>query len=489
MSLLLSKSKYLNGLQCPRYVWMQFHEPERIPETDAVTQYTFDQGHEVGYLANRLFPGGIYIPQDDFIKNIEKTKEMLSKRKPLFEAGILSDGLYCRVDILFPAGEDEWNICEVKSSTNIKKVHIDDVAFQRHCCVQYGLSIRNCYLALINNQYVREGELDPEGLFNIHDITDKVNESSIDIQDKIDSIIKIINQDVCPEMIIGPYCRDPYECPLTDCWGNLPEHSIFSLYWGGKKAYEMYNDGVATISEIPVSYKLNGKQLIQKAAVVSSEPHVDKERIKEFLSSLEYPLYYLDFETIGPAIPLFDGVKPYQDVPFQYSLHVVRDEKSEPVHYSYLTNDTGDPRPGLLAEIRKVLGDSGSIIAYNKGFEEGCLREMAAAFPEYNDWIERICNRLVDLLKPFSKFDYYHPAQKGSASLKAVLPAITGKGYEGLNISDGQVASLSFLTANYGEIPEEDRAKVMIDLEKYCGRDTEGMIWIVEKLYELSTGN
>lgn len=188
---LLSKSRYLNGLQCPRYIWMLFHKPERIPETDTITQYIFDQGHEVGYLAKRLFPGGIDIPQDDFIGIIEKTKELLSERKPLFEAGILADKLYSRVDVLFPVGEDEWDICEVKSSTSIKKVHIDDVAFQRHCCVQYGLSIRNCYLALINNQYVRDGELDPEGLFNIHDVTEKVNESSTDIQGKIDSIIEV----------------------------------------------------------------------------------------------------------------------------------------------------------------------------------------------------------------------------------------------------------------------------------------------------------
>jgi len=267
---------------------------------------------------------------------------------------------------------------------------------------------------------------------------------------------------------------------------HLPEHSVFSLYWGGKKAFEMYNSGVIAISEIPISYKLNKKQLIQQKAVISGEPHVDKQSIREFLSSLEYPLYYLDFETIGPAIPLFDGVRPYQDVPFQYSLHVVQEGQSEPEHYSYLTRNTGDPRSGLLAELQKVLGDSGSIIAYNKGFEEGCLRYSATAFPEYSDWIDQVCGRLVDLLSPFSNFHYYHPTQRGSASLKRVLPATTGKGYEDLAIADGQVASLAFLAANYGEIPAEDRAKVMSDLEQYCGRDTEGMIWIVEKLEELS---
>ena len=483
---MLSKSRYLNGLQCPRYIWVQFHDPERIPGTDPVTQYIFDQGHEAGYLAKKLFPGGIDVPQESFMGNIEKTKELLKESKSLFEAGILARSLFSRVDILSPTGEDEWDIYEVKSSTSVKDVHINDVAFQRYCCTQFGLNIRNCYLALINNQYVRDGEIDPEGLFNTINVTDKAEEASAGIQDRIDGILEVINRETCPEMIIGPHCRDPYECPLTDCWDILPDHNVFSLYYGGKKSFAMYNSGILTIGEITDDYKLNDKQRIQQACVVSGESHIDKEAIKKFLASLEYPLYYLDFETIGLAIPLFDGVRPYQNVPFQFSVHVMQDEQSDPVHHSYLTSSTGDPRPGLLAELKKVMGDSGSIIAYNKGFEEGCLRDMAGAFSEYQDWIDQVGRRLVDLLVPFRNFDYYHPAQKGSASLKAVLPAITGRGYDDLDISDGQVASVAFLAATYGDMPEEDRAKVMNNLEHYCGRDTEGMIWIVEKLKELT---
>ncbi|MFC2011377.1 DUF2779 domain-containing protein [Chloroflexota bacterium] len=359
------------------------------------------------------------------------------------------------------------------------------MAFQRYCCTQFGLNIRNCYLALINNQYVRDGEIDPEGLFNTLDVTDKVEEASAGIHDRIDGILEVVNMETCPEMAIGPHCRVPYECPLTDCWDALPEHNVFSLYYGGKKSFEMYNIGILTIGEITNDYKLSNKQLIQQASVASGEPYVDKKAIGEFLASLEYPLYYLDFETIGPAIPLFDGVRPYQNVPFQFSVHVTQNEHSKAKHYSYLTSVTGDPRPGLLAELKKVVGDSGSIIAYNKGFEEGCLRDMADAFSEYRDWIDQVCRRLVDLLEPFRSFYYYHPTQKGSASLKAVLPAITGKGYDDLDISDGQVASVAFLAATYGEMPEEDRANIMNDLEHYCGRDTEGMIWIVERLAEL----
>jgi len=462
------------------------HEPGKIPETDPVTQYIFDQGHEVGYLAKRLFPDGIDISTEDFMGNISSTRGLLRERKPLFEAGILAGKLYSRVDVLSPTGEEEWDIVEVKSSTGVKDVHINDVAYQRYCCNQSGLNIRKCYLALINNRYVRDGEIDPKGLFNIHDVTDQVEEASMGIQDKIDGILEVISQETCPEMIIGPHCRDPYECSLTDCWDHLPEHNIFTLYYGGKKSFQMYDSGIVTVGEIPDGYELNDKQRIQQSCVASGEPHVDREAIHGFLSSLEYPLYYLDFETIGTAIPLFDGIRPYQNIPFQFSLHVVKDELSQPEHFSFLSSGTDDPRPALLAELKKVLGNSGSIIAYNKGFEEGILRDLAPAFPEYSDWVEQVCSRLVDLLAPFRNFDYYHPDQEGSASLKAVLPAITGKGYEDLDISDGQVASVTFLAATYGDMPEAERMQVMDNLEKYCGRDTEGMIWIVGELNKLS---
>jgi hypothetical protein len=287
-------------------------------------------------------------------------------------------------------------------------------------------------------------------------------------------------------MIIGPHCRDPYECAVAECWEHMPEHSVFSLYWSGKKAFDLYNSGIISISEIPEDFKLNPKQLIQKNAVITGETYADRQAIREFLDSLEYPLYYLDFETIAPAIPLFDNSHPYQNIPFQYSLHVVRDEQAGPEHYEYLHTGPGDPRPGLLAELRRRLGDTGSVIAYNKGFEESCLRESAAAFPEYQEWVDGVLERTVDLLSPFSSFHYYNPDQKGSASLKKVMPAITGTGYDELGIQDGQIASLSYLAANYGDMPGDERKKVLRDLEEYCGRDTEGMIWIVDKLRELA---
>ncbi len=267
---------------------------------------------------------------------------------------------------------------------------------------------------------------------------------------------------------------------------HLPKGNVFTLYYSGKKSFELYDRGIVSIKDIPGDYKLSDKQAIQKQSLVTGEIHTDKEAIKGFLVSLEYPLYYMDFETISPAVPLFDGTRPYQQIPFQFSVHVVRDVHSSQEHYSFLAEGTQDPRPRLLEELQKVLGESGSIIAYNKGFEEGIIKALSEAFPEYEDWADQVLSRMVDLLVPFRNFNYYHPNQKGSASLKAVMPVITGKGYDGLDIADGQLASMLFERVTYGEVSDEERNKVRSDLEKYCGRDTEGMIWIVEMLENLS---
>lgn len=255
-SQLLSKSKYLNGLQCPKLLWIQINEPGRIPETDPFTRYIFDQGHLVGELAKKLFPSGIDLPSDDFIDNIRQAKTLFEQRKPLFEAGIMAGRIYSRIDVLNPVNEDEWDIIEVKSSTSVKDVHVDDVAFQKYCCKQAGLNINKCYLMHINNQYVKDGEINPGELFNIQDISEDVEEAKRGIYNRIDDMFEIISAPSCPEVAIGNHCKDSYECPITECWDDLPEHNIFTLYWGGKKAHDLYSNGIVTIIEIPDSFKL-----------------------------------------------------------------------------------------------------------------------------------------------------------------------------------------------------------------------------------------
>jgi hypothetical protein len=484
----LSKTNYLIGLQCPRYLWTKVYEPEEIPEPDNITQHRFDEGHEVGQLAKILFPGGIDIPTENFSDNIRLTRQLMTQAKPLYEAGIQSGNIFSRLDILNPVERGKWDIIEVKSSTSIKDQYYDDVSFQKFCCEQAGLKINDCFLMHINNQYVRQGDIEPAKLFAIDRITDQVDEESEGIEGRVNGILAILANSKCPDVSIGDHCSDPYLCPLCDeCWDFLPDGNIFELYGRKANIEELMEGGILSIGEVPDEFLLNDKQRIQKRCQLSGQPHVNRKGISDFLGKLQYPYYLLDFETFGTAIPLFDGTRPYQQIPFQFSLHIKKDEKSSLEHHSFLAEDDNDPRPAFLTGLKNVLGNEGSIVVYNQSFEETTLKNLAVAFPEYKDWIETTRDRLVDLLIPFRSFHYYHPGQRGSASIKSVLPVLAGRSYTDLDINDGLQAGLAFLDIIYGNTPVNDREQIKTNLEKYCGLDSEGMALIIDKLAELST--
>ncbi len=487
MARLLSKSKYLAGMQCPKLLWTEIHHPEGIPEVDAVTQHVFDQGHLVGEYAKRLFPDGIDVPHYDFMGNIRATQRLLAERRPLFEAGMLAGRIYSRVDILHPVGEDDWEIIEIKASTSIKEVHVDDLAFQKHCCEQAGLKVRACRLGFINRQYVRYGDVDPQELFMLEDISSRVEEAGVDIEERIAEMHGVILSSTCPEVTIGRHCLAPYDCSLRNqCWAFLPENSIFDLRGGKATQFSLYDRDIMSINDIPDDVALSRQQKIQKECLMTGNVHVERDEIRRFLARLEYPLYYLDFETIAPAIPPYDGMRPYQDLPFQFSLYIVKGYGSEPVHHSFLAEGDDDPRPRILSELKNLLGSRGSIVAYNAGFEEGVLREMAESFPEHSDWLEDMVTRMVDLLFPFTNFHYYHASQKDTASLKTVLSALTGKGYEEMGIANGMDASVAYAKIVHGKATEEEVARVRAELAEYCKLDTQAMIWIVDELTKLS---
>jgi hypothetical protein len=353
MPQLLSKSKYISGLQCPRLLWTLTKQPENIPELNTVTQHIFDQGRLVGEYAKQLFPGGIDIPQDDFMENIYATRRLLAERKPLFEAGILCGRLYSRIDILDPVNEDGWDIIEIKSSTAVRDIHIDDVSFQKYCCEKAGLKIRTCKLGFINKEYVKNGEIEPKELFILEDITTREEEMSNGIEERVVNMLQVISKKLCPEVTIGRHCLTPYECPLrTECWRFLPENSIFDLRGGKTKQFSLYEQGIICIKDIPDDIPLSRQQQIQKECVITGDTHVEREQIRLFLDMLKYPLFYLDFETIGPAVPIYDGTRPYQAIPFQFSLHIVENDESVPVHHSFLADGIEDPRPGFFMNYR-----------------------------------------------------------------------------------------------------------------------------------------
>jgi hypothetical protein len=262
---------------------------------------------------------------------------------------------------------------------------------------------------------------------------------------------------------------------------------VFKLYRGGKKSFNLYEQGITCIKDIPDEFKLTSNQQIQQECEKTGKVHIHKEGIKHFLNELRYPLYFLDFETYNTAIPLYDGLKPYAQVPFQFSLHVQESENTEPKHHSFLAEGNADPRPKFMSELKKLLGKEGSIIVYNQAFEKMILKQTSEFIPTYKEWVETINARIVDLLIPFRNFHYYNPVQQGSASIKKVLPALTGKTYEGMEIAQGTDASRRYLYITHGrfngkkESPEEVK-KVREALEKYCELDTWAEVIMLEKL-------
>ena len=489
----LSKSKYLTGLQCPKLLWYQYNAKAQLPEVSSHTQATFDEGHKVGELAKKLFPGSIDL--DHIIKwdkAIKETQKVLNKGNPIFEAAFLSNNTFARPDVLKPVEKEKnslrtfhWDIIEIKSSTKVKDVNYHDLALQKYCYEGAGISINRCFLMHINNKYVRQGEIEPEKLFAVENITEEVERYSIGLAERVQEMLNVIAMPECPDVKIGKHCNNPYPCVMQSlCWDFIPDNSVFSLYRLNKaKAFEFVDSGCLCMGDVPADFNLSEKQNVQCVCEQTGSPHINKKKIKEFLNTLHFPQYHLDFETFGSAIPPFDGVKPYQQVPFQFSLHIWRDIDTKPEHYSFLAEGQDDPRPKLLKKLCELLGERGSIVAYNQGFEIGRLKESVEVFPEFKDWFENnIKPRFIDLLVPFRSFYYYNPSQKGSASIKKVLPALCGKSYEGMEIADGGAASREFARVTYTDVNEADRQQVRNALEKYCALDTQAMIDIVKAL-------
>jgi len=482
----LTKTQYLAGLECPKYLWMLFNKPEEIRKTTIAEEFTIEEGNKVGELAKNLYPNGIDIPTEDNLANIKLTNELLSKNQPLFEAGFKFDNCYSRADILVPNGKG-WDLLEIKASTKVKDKHIHDVSFQKYICEGNGLKIENCFLIHLNNNYRKSGTITVENLLIKEDITAKVNCLMNEEKNRIEAIFEIISLNEPPKAGIlsqSVIKENNHDCFLEKCL-ELPENNVFCLYGRKRSACELYEDGIELIKDIPKEKLQTERQKIQWACEVEGKIFVNKEKINEFLGTLEYPIYYLDFETFSTAIPKFEGLKPFSHVPFQFSIHIDRKNGLEPEHFEYLYKGKGDPRKKFLIELEKILGIDGSIVVYNRNFEEHRLMELAEYFPDKEQWIDGILARIVDLLEPFRAFFYYNSNQQGSASLKAVYPAITGESYEELEIRDGRTAPVIFLKATYEECDFQEKETIRKNLLKYCHLDTLAQVKIVNKLRKL----
>jgi hypothetical protein len=481
----ISKSKFLHGLQCPKLLWCDYNAKDLFRPISPSLQAIFDQGHEIGSLAKKMFPNGIEVDVDpaDFEGAIQLTKKYLPLRRPIFEATLSSGGGYARVDILNPVGQDQWDLVEVKSTTSLKDVHIPDVAFQ-FWIFSRSIKILRCFICHINNEFVRRGEINPREFFTLHDVTAEVLEYFKGIDDELSTMVEIIRAAKCPDTQIGPHCDSPYPCQLHDhCWNFLPPQNVTELYDDKKgRRWDLLAKKILRLAEIPDDYSLSAKQEIQRATAISGKPNINRIEIESFLKNLQYPLHFLDFETFGTAIPIFDGTRPYEQIPFEFSLHIVHSPGAKPEHRKFLAEGKDDPRAEFMRQLKLAIESSGSIVVFNASFEKGRLNDCAENFPEYRKWVSDVNSRMVDLLNPFRAFNFYHPDQNGSASLKSVLPALTGKDYTNLEIQEGGAAGREFVRVTFGNVSELERKRVREALDQYCGLDTQGMIWILDAL-------
>lgn len=488
----LSKSQYLRGVQCHKRLWLYKYKRELLDEPTPSQLARFQAGNEVGALALELFDckEKIAFSEGDFGAKIERTKELIkSGAHSIAEATFAHKGILVMVDILqiTPQGVI---INEVKSSTGLKDVHIDDLAVQYFVLSGAGYNVVGANLVHIDSSYTRKGALEVEKLFAKVDCLQAVIEKQSEVEQNLREFEKILdNSKTAPNIAIDSHCDNPYSCDFKGvCWSEVPsENSVFEisrLDWRTK--FALYHQKIAHFSDIKDFSLFSESQILQIQCALNNATHIDKPAIRAFLATIRYPVYHLDFETFQEAVPSFDSQCPYMQVPFQYSLHIdYGDENVE--HREFLADAQGDPRPALVESLVRDIPRGAFILAYNASFEKGVMKKLASTFPQYAEILEHFCENTADLMTPFAQKSYYHPAMRGSYSIKAVLPALMPEmeqAYKDLKlVHNGGEAMEAFPALK--SMDESEREPYRKALLEYCKLDTLAMVKVLGKLREV----
>lgn len=489
----LSKSLYTRGLQCVKSLWLKKHYKEVLTPPDSSTQAIFETGNLVGDLVCQLFPNGVEIPYENttFEDKIILTQDYIKQGvKHIYEATFQYEGILVMVDIL-TIEDDVVTINEVKSSTEVKEVYLDDASIQYYVLNGLGCNVRKVTIIHINNAYVRGDELEIDKLFNIVDVTNEVLEKQSNIPLHVERFRQCLSDaDHEPNIDIGAHCSYPYECDAWEyCWvtqRSIPEYSVFNISrLKSEKKFELYRNGILHVKEITDLSSFTLAQQIQINSDIEQRAIINKEAIQDFLNTLTYPLYHLDFETFQQAVPRWKGVSPFMQIPFQYSLHVEHKDGTLE-HYDFLGDEATDPREALAKRLVQDIPMNVSVLAYNMSFEKGVIRKLSSQFPELSSKLMHIHDNIKDLMSPFQNKEYYHPHMQGSYSIKKVLPALVPEmesAYKELNlVHHGGEAMQTF--ANLLYMDQETKEAYRNALLEYCKLDTLAMVKVLEKLKE-----
>jgi hypothetical protein len=479
----LSKSLFITGVQCHKALYLQKYHPELKDPVPPSREALFQSGSEVGILAHGLFPDGVEIPYaaEGYDTQVMLTNDaIVNGAETLYEGAFRYDGIFVKVDILHK-GKSGWELYEVKSSTGYKDIYQPDISVQYYVLHGAGIPVTRAFLVHINNQYVRQGDIDPFELFTIIDMTDSVEAFQTSVKEEIEKQKEMLMGDV-PPIDIGPWCSNPYGCDfMGHCWQHIPEMSVFSLRGNKVLQLALYNRGIVSLDDV-VPDELPPTQRQQVQAIREKKICIQTDGIRSFLGSLWYPLYFLDFETFADAVPRFDGIRPYQNVPYQYSLDYLENTSAPLQHHEYLAEPWIDPRAELTGNLLSQIPDNACVLAYVAGFEKGVLQDLALWFPAYADKIQRITSNLIDLAYPFQKRLLYHWQFNGSYSLKSVLPALVPElGYDGMEIRDGEMAGIAYSRMQISSDPKEIE-QIRTALLEYCRLDTFAMVKLLEAL-------
>jgi len=479
---------------------MEKNMPEQFDDSVRDIQ-RMNMGNCVGELAMGYFGDFTEVPwSDNKSEMLHETELLIQNRTPVIcEAAFTYEGNFCIVDIL-RVFNDCVEIVEVKSSTRekdntsgkIADIYLHDMAYQYYVLTNCGLNVRSVSLMNLNSSYVRQGELDIKQLFVLTDCTDSVSDMQTDIPDRLNAIEKVALSDNEPEIVIGSRCDSPYECGYKGwCWRHLPEDNVFTIGMSmrGSVKEEAYLAGKVSFADVlNGEVKLSERQRRRVETVLFDlPPYINKPGIKAFLDGLSYPVYHFDFETFQQPIPLWDGVRPYMHIPFQYSLHIQHEDGSL-THKEFLGKEGEDPRRALAERICEDIPPGACVLAWYMPFEKGRLSQLAELFPDLAGHLLNIDEDIQDLRDPFSKGDYYCKEMGGSSSLKTVLPALFPNDpeldYANLElIHHGGEAMEAFATL-HKKSPEEI-AEIRTALLAYCKMDTLAMVKIFERLWDL----
>lgn len=480
---ILSKSTYLYGCQCPKRLHLHKYRPELKNPLDERVQFVKDSGTSVGILAQQLFPGGVDASPVDaygYQEAVIKTQELIAAGVSIiYEAAFQYQGLLCVLDILVNE-QGVWRAYEVKGAAGVKEQYLEDAAFQYYVITNTGLELDDISIVHLNTAYVRQGSLDVHKLFTVRSVLREAVDLQSSVQRRSEALKLMLKQ---PEPVadIGPHCGSPYECDFTNhCWSHLPKvDSVFDL--GTRAAWKLYAAGYHHLDQIPADYVLTQSVQQQLDHYRSGETFINTEAIRGFLAGISYPIYYLDFETVWPGVPEFDNASPFNQIPFQLSLHVQNTADAEAEHYEFLGDGRNDPREALAAELIKLCGTTGTILCYNASFEKQRIEQLAQRYPHQAKALLALTTRLGDLMTPFQKRWYYHPEFKGRFSIKTVLPILCPDlRYDSLMIQEGNTATIV-----YGQLKHQDEVTAAVqreDLLAYCKMDTWAMVRVLGEL-------